>query len=310
MNRTSLCIRMLMLLKARGLMNTKELAAELETKERNIREYKKELITAGYNIQEKKGRYGGYYLDENSLFPSLSLTPQEIQALQEAREMVEHEPGLHFSKDFDRAIEKVVNTAKDTHYSQRVYMNANAPIISAKEKEMIDTAQTALDQGVCVEMTYTSRTSKTKETFLVDPYEIIHYHNAYYLLGFNHTRNDYRIYRFSDLRMEDCQLTQQKFLRDSYFHIEQHIGTHSLIKGKFNRIVIQVDKEYQDVFKEATWGLDFKEEEDGVYSFLVEDMFAFYRQIFGFQDHVKIIEPATIQQEYKDILENTLKMYQ
>ena len=57
MNRTSLCLQMLMLLKARGKMNTKELASALETNPRNIREFKKDLITAGYNIQEQKGRY-------------------------------------------------------------------------------------------------------------------------------------------------------------------------------------------------------------------------------------------------------------
>ena len=49
-------------------MNTFELAKELETNPRNIREFKKELVTAGYNIQEVKGRYGGYYLDEDCLF--------------------------------------------------------------------------------------------------------------------------------------------------------------------------------------------------------------------------------------------------
>ena len=47
MNRTNLCIRMLQLLKARGKMNTTQLADALEVNPRNIREFKKELVLAG-----------------------------------------------------------------------------------------------------------------------------------------------------------------------------------------------------------------------------------------------------------------------
>ena len=59
MNRTGLTIKMLTLLKARGKMSTKELAEELETNPRNIREFRKELELAGYVVEETRGRYGG-----------------------------------------------------------------------------------------------------------------------------------------------------------------------------------------------------------------------------------------------------------
>lgn len=69
MNRTNLCIRMLQLLKARGKMNTTQLATELEVNPRNIREFKKELVLAGYNVEEVKGRYGGYILNDKYDLP-------------------------------------------------------------------------------------------------------------------------------------------------------------------------------------------------------------------------------------------------
>ena len=69
MNRTNLCIRMLQLLKARGKMNTTQLASELEVNPRNIREFKKELVLAGYNVEEVKGRYGGYILNDQYDLP-------------------------------------------------------------------------------------------------------------------------------------------------------------------------------------------------------------------------------------------------
>ena len=70
MNRCALCIRMLQLLRARGRMQINEIARELETNPRNIREFKKELETAGYVIRQFTGKYGGYQLDEEVLFPS------------------------------------------------------------------------------------------------------------------------------------------------------------------------------------------------------------------------------------------------
>ena len=73
MNRTNLCIRMLQLLKARGKMNTTQLATELEVNPRNIREFKKELVLAGYNVEEVKGRYGGYILNDEYDLPGNTL---------------------------------------------------------------------------------------------------------------------------------------------------------------------------------------------------------------------------------------------
>ena len=81
MNRTNLCIRMLQLLKARGKMNTTQLASELEVNPRNIREFKKELVLAGYNVEEVKGRYGGYILNDQYDLPVTIFSDEQKDAL-------------------------------------------------------------------------------------------------------------------------------------------------------------------------------------------------------------------------------------
>lgn len=63
MNRTSKSIKMLMLLSERGKMNCKELAQALDTNPRNIREFKKELVNAGFLVKYTIGYYGGYELE-------------------------------------------------------------------------------------------------------------------------------------------------------------------------------------------------------------------------------------------------------
>lgn len=313
MNRTSLCIRMLLILKANATkqnpINSKELAQALEVNPRNIREYKRELITAGYNIQEIKGRYGGYYLDETSIFPALRLDKQEEQALLEAKHFIQTQQ-FEKKSSFNSAVDKVLNSSHDMNLIFPIYMDDPNIQMSKKELSMLHTVQDALEMNHSIELTYQAKRQQASETYLVDPYELIHYHDAYYVLGYNHTRQDYRMYRFSSERMKKVVCSEKRFTRDVDFHVEAHIGKNSLIKGEFYRVTVWVSPAILRLFKEAYWGLDFREEEENIYSFLVEDLYLLYRQLFSFGKDIRILSPEQIVNEYQERLVSTLRNYQ
>lgn len=313
MNRTSLCIRMLLILKANATkqnpINSKELAQALEVNPRNIREYKRELITAGYNIQEIKGRYGGYYLDETSIFPALRLDKQEEQALLEAKHFIQTQQ-FEKKSNFNSAVNKVLNSSRDMNLIFPIYMDDPNIQMSKKELSMLHTVQDALEMNHSIELTYQAKRQQASETYLVDPYELIHYHDAYYVLGYNHTRQDYRMYRFSSERMKKVVCSEKRFTRDVDFHVEAHIGKNSLIKGEFYRVTVWVSPAILRLFKEAYWGLDFREEKENIYSFLVEDLYLLYRQLFSFGKDIRILSPEQIVNEYQERLVSTLRNYQ
>ena len=313
MNRTSLCIRMLLILKANATkqnpINSKELAQALEVNPRNIREYKRELITAGYNIQEIKGRYGGYYLDETSIFPALRLDKQEEQALLEAKHFIQTQQ-FEKKSSFNSVVDKVLNSSRDMNLIFPIYMDDPNIQMSKKELSMLHTVQDALEMNHSIELTYQAKRQQASETYLVDPYELIHYHDAYYVLGYNHTRQDYRMYRFSSERMKKVVCSEKRFTRDVDFHVEAHIGKNSLIKGEFYRVTVWVSPAILRLFKEAYWGLDFREEEENIYSFLVEDLYLLYRQLFSFGKDIRILSPEQIVNEYQERLVSTLRNYQ
>lgn len=313
MNRTSLCIRMLLILKANATkqnpINSKELAQALEVNPRNIREYKRELITAGYNIQEIKGRYGGYYLDETSIFPALRLDKQEEQSLLEAKHFIQTQQ-FEKKSSFNSAVDKVLNSSRDMNLIFPIYMDDPNIQMSKKELSMLHTVQDALEMNHSIELTYQAKRQQASETYLVDPYELIHYHDAYYVLGYNHTRQDYRMYRFSSERMKKVVCSEKRFTRDVDFHVEAHIGKNSLIKGEFYRVTVWVSPAILRLFKEAYWGLDFREEEENIYSFLVEDLYLLYRQLFSFGKDIRILSPEQIVNEYQERLVSTLRNYQ
>ena len=83
MGKTARCIKIIQILSARDLVNTKELADVLETNPRNIKEYIKELEECGYQIYSITGKNGGYRLDKSETIPSLKLTVSEKEVLLE-----------------------------------------------------------------------------------------------------------------------------------------------------------------------------------------------------------------------------------
>lgn len=303
-----------MLLNARGKMNTRELAEELETNPRNIREFKKELITAGYDIEEKRGCYGGYTLNEDSLFPSIRLTKREIESLAESRSIVETS-NFERMEDYDRALDKIINSSKNIKIERRVYLNIPIIGVSDKEKKMIETAQSAKTNHEKLVLCYQSRDRDSISEYIMDPYEILHYEGAYYLLGWSHKRNDYRVVRFSQERMKKCEKLQGKpnrvrFLYDSNFQVEKYVGKNTIFNGKFKRVFVQVKPSKIYLFKEAYWGMDCKEESKNVYSFLIEDEYAFFRQLFSFGDDLRILKPVELKNEYRLQIKTILRNYE
>lgn len=313
MNRTSLCIRMLLLLNARGQMSTKELAEELETNPRNIREFKKELITAGYNIVEQRGRYGGYRLDENNIIPAIQLTDEEKEALLEGRFIVS---AAHFDhiKAFDHALDKVISSSKNDYAAKTIYLSAPVSTVSETERKMIETANSAKQNKEKLIVQYQSRKRKSYEEYIFDPYELIHFEDAYYIWGWSYKRNAPRTLRISEQRMKKCEkmtgtYNQTHFIREKDCHIENYIGKNTIFKGKLIRVSVCVQPDQERFFEEKVWGVDKRKEGQNIYSFLIEDKYTFFKQLFSLKGGVKIIAPEEMKQEYVAQLETILRNY-
>ena len=237
MNRTNLCIRMLQLLKARGKMNTTQLASELEVNPRNIREFKKELVLAGYNVEEVKGRYGGYILNDQYDLPVTIFSDEQKDALVQSYKFMRTQKDFKPLPLYCDAMDKIIATSKISSNDSLHYMS-NSIKLDQKTSTMIDKTQQAINLGLCVLLSYQSLQDETPKEFEVEPYEIIHYHKSYYLIGFSLLRKDYRMYRFSLERMYSCEISSRHFIRDNHFHLSNYIGEHSLIPLDLKQIQV------------------------------------------------------------------------
>lgn len=314
MNRTNLCIRMLQLLKARGKMNTTQLADALEVNPRNIREFKKELVLAGYNVEEVKGRYGGYILNDQYDLPVTIFSDEEKDALVQSYKFMRTQKDFKPLTLYCDAMDKIIATSKISSNASLHYMS-NSIELDKKISSMIDKTQQAMNHGLCVLLSYQSLKDETPIEFEVEPYEIIHYHKSYYLIGFSLLRKDYRMYRFSSERMFKCDISTRHFIHDNHFHLSNYIGEHSLIPLDLKHVIVRVYHKENSLrlFKEKYWGnklLPIHKEDDYTdFEFYTDDMSNLYQSLFSMMDQVKILSPDDVRETYLNRVEKIINAY-
>ena len=314
MNRTNLCIRMLQLLKARGKMNTTQLASELEVNPRNIREFKKELVLAGYNVEEVKGRYGGYILNDQYDLPVTIFSDEQKDALVQSYKFMRTQKDFKQLSLYCDAMDKIIATSKISSNDSLHYMS-NSIKLDQKTSTMIDKTQQAINLGLCVLLSYQSLQDETPKEFEVEPYEIIHYHKSYYLIGFSLLRKDYRMYRFSLERMYSCEISSRHFIRDNHFHLSNYIGEHSLIPLDLKQIQVRVyhNENGLRLFKEKYWGnkLQIINKQEGFtdFEFYTDDMSNLYQSLFARTNQVEILQPEDVKSNYVMRVKKILNAY-
>ena len=314
MNRTNLCIRMLQLLKARGKMNTTQLASELEVNPRNIREFKKELVLAGYNVEEVKGRYGVYILNDQYDLPVTIFSDEQKDALVQSYKFMRTQKDFKPLSLYCDAMDKIIATSKISSNDSLHYMS-NSIKLDQKTSTMIDKTQQAINLGLCVLLSYQSLQDETPKEFEVEPYEIIHYHKSYYLIGFSLLRKDYRMYRFSLERMYSCEISSRHFIRDNHFHLSNYIGEHSLIPLDLKQIQVRVyhNENGLRLFKEKYWGnkLQIINKQEGFtdFEFYTDDMSNLYQSLFAMTNLVEILQPEDVKSNYVMRVKKILNAY-
>ena len=125
MEKTALAIEMLLLLKSRGIIKKQEIAKELEISEKMVQRLRNELEIAGYYITSLTGKYGGYQLENGTLFPVAELDDEERYALAWVSSYLMTLKNPLITPVFKRAYSKIVansttNNSPIESFSERV----------------------------------------------------------------------------------------------------------------------------------------------------------------------------------------------
>lgn len=317
MNRSALCIKMLHILYGRSKpISSLELAKMLETNPRNVQEFKRELEIAGYVIDSTSGKYGGYLLNEDSIFPSLALDSDEKEAINEALTYLKAQKNFIYYPKFELAMNKL--KAKGNHSSrskETIYLNESRKTLSENESEMLDKIVTCKEQHKTLSFMYRSSYHNTISKRNVLPYEIIVTDEGFYLLADDKTKNKtsgFKYFKIVDERMSDVKLLDQSFTRDIDFKISDHIGSTTLMKEMYEVELEIYGINARLVNEREIENLISKSFKDDVLSikFMMEGNLRLKNFILSLGSECKVISPENIKEEIKMELLKAIKFYE
>lgn len=318
MNRTAKCIRMLTLLRSNRVMNTKELGDALKTNPRNIREYLKELQDAGYSIRSIRGKHGGYSLDTSTTLSLPALNRQQTQALRQTRDYILAHPGLPFYDEALLALNSILSQMnRNGLEDESIYFlvqEGQHQRLSSEDQKLLNTIRKAMEDNLSLELSYSSKQGSSLEMRRIDPYELIFQDNALYLLGYDHSHQDYRKFRISSHRMLSLYESFDPFVKDPTFRLQDHIGTGTLIKSDLELYTIEGPEDQARFIEEIHWGNDFKKQDSSrkgyqAYTFYSSNPQYVLNLLYRFGPGVTLLAPQERVREYVDKLKEILAIY-
>lgn len=313
MNRSACVIQMLTLLHARGCMSKEELAMELGVNSRNISEYRKELEAAGYRINTTSGKYGGYSLEGDALLPVQRFQSKERKALQEALTYLKVHPDFYLYEDFRKAMDKVLSASSVKPIKGGWYLNDTSTVVSKEILAMMELMDAAIEDHKVAELEYKSMHAREFQKLKVHPYEILNYKGSYYCLAYSLKSKDYRNYKFSRERMRSVTISEQRFNRDPDFHIQDHVGTMTLIQDEVYELDLHLFHETALLMSEKQIGSQPKcewiDESTLHYHTTMEGKMETISFLLSLGNQCHVMAPQSLREEIQKILQDMTVNY-
>lgn len=314
MGKVNNALRMLAILRSREKVTRKELSEELEVSIREISRYKDDLEYAGVTINEIRGRYGGYFIDNNDYLLNLNLSRNEKFALDNALEQLKGIEGC-FYNDLCTAVEKIkVASPNNEEYSKSKVYSKGIKIKSDYEIERKKwlTINDAIINKRKIQIKYLNSNLK-ESTRIICPYGIFTYYNANYFVGKCEINDDIRQFKF--IRIKDIELLDEKF--EIYdFDLNKYLdNTIGIYKGEEYKLKLKIYYPYAQGFKEYMWLkdekiYDYPDKGYLIYSATTYGDVETISWIMGMSSNCKVIEPHELKQKIKNEYENIMKMYE
>src|SRR6266487_4344405 len=179
----------------------------------------------GLPIEYDGRKYGYYYTQEVSAFPTLQITEGELFALLVAEKALQQYRGTNFEKPLLSALKKMESALPDTislnlaDWEQGISFRTSAePIL---DLETFDTLAKATAGHRQLLLTYRKPGRKETEPRVVDPYHLANINGEWFLFGYCHLRKDIRT--FVPSRILEAKPTGKTFVRPRKFSLDRRL---------------------------------------------------------------------------------------
>ncbi|MDP4507505.1 helix-turn-helix transcriptional regulator [Nonomuraea turcica] len=194
-----------------------ELAKRLGVSRRTIRRDIERLRDLGYPVEATMGADGGYRLVAGKAMPPLLLDDEEAVAIAVGLATAARHPVQGIEEASVRALAKLEQVLPSRlRYRVRSLGGATVPLPAVETPEVDPQQLTALATAVAnrerVRFEYRANDGVTRSR-LVDPHRLVVAGRRWYLLGHDHERDDWRIYRIdriADLRATGARIVPRE----------------------------------------------------------------------------------------------------
>lgn len=238
--------------------NASTLARNLEVSTKSIQrdiEFMRDRM--GLPIEYNGSRFGYYYTEEVSSFPTLQITEGELAALVIAEKALQQYRGTQFEKPLLSAIRKIEQSLPDTislnlaDLEQTISFRTRAePILNL---EIFDILARATARRQQLELRYRKPGLREGEARIVDPYHLANINGEWFLFAYDHGREDLRT--FVPPRVLSARPTGKTFPRPESFSLEKRLrdsfGVHSG-GGKYD-VLLRFSARVADYVREKKW---------------------------------------------------------
>ncbi len=314
MSKTSLCIQLLQILYSRSrIVGIVELADLLETNPRNIPEYVCELKDMGYEIKTVPGRYGGYLLLRQGLFPTIKLTDSERSGLMAGYEYLLSRNDFMEKTGYGKAMAKISAAIMSRDVQQNPMIANRFPL--AMPEEELECRYLAINQCIAnkmvMEIDYLSQKNEVSKR-LLHPYKLFMYNNAWFVLGFDEKRQDIRYFKIN--RIQSFEVKQKKFRVSLAYNERDYLDEFGMKQnGEWYPIKLKLTGNYAMLVKERIYGKDQKvevvDEKTTILSCKMQNKENIKVFVLGFGENCEVLEPKWLREVLKETTIRINKFY-
>jgi len=312
MNRTDRLLAIVLELQRKGSRRAEDLAATFETSKRTIYRDIQALCESGVPVVAQAGV--GYSLVEGYFLPPVSFSADEATMLLLGGDFVAQNFDAQYrdaAKSAGRKIEAVLSEklrGEVGYLRDSIAFVAPETLAAGESASFLSQLRRAIIECKTIRFDYHTRYSRdgrdARNTREADPYALLHYGDAWYMLGHCHLRQEVRNFRLD--RLSGLRLLDKTFARPPNFKLEPPVED----QRKLKVVALFIREAAPWVRESRSFYIDSMEEvADGLLvTMRVRVENEIFQWLFSWGAQVRVLEPESLRRrlviEAGKILEN------
>lgn len=306
-------VAILIQLQSKKIVRAKEIAERFSVSERTIYRDIKTLENAGVPVFGEAG--SGYSLVEGYRLPPVMFTKEEAASFLAAEKLMLQFTDKGLGKNFESALLKIKSVLRGTEKEWLANLEAYITVHNHKAvfNKQVPNAMSMLMDSMATKKQITLHYQSLKDAQWqkrnIEPVGIFHENLNWYILGYCHLRNDYRQFRLD--RIHGIQLADLPFIKTQHITLDEYrLQKKTINKLKARILVDRIIANYLHYDCHHYGFVEQKEKGNKVEMiFLIpENDEGFARWFMMFADYAQILEPTSLKEKVKTILEKSMAL--